>query len=44
MQAARVDPKEEHAMTQLKQPHVPVLAAAADKHLATFRAILRRSP
>jgi arylsulfatase len=32
-----IDPKEEHALTELKQPQVPVLKAAADKHLATFK-------
>jgi arylsulfatase A-like enzyme len=33
-----VDTKEEHAMLPLKQPQAPVLKAAADKHLATFKA------
>ena len=32
-----VDTKEEHAMAALKQPHLPVLKRAADKHIATFK-------
>jgi arylsulfatase len=32
-----VDTKEEHAMLSVKQPHVPVLKNAVDKHLATFK-------
>jgi arylsulfatase len=31
-----MDAKEEHAMLPVKQPQIPVLKAAADKHLATF--------
>jgi arylsulfatase len=32
-----VDTKEEHAVSPLKQPQIPVLKAAADRHLATFK-------
>jgi hypothetical protein len=31
-----IDPKESHAMLPLKQPHAPVLLAAATKHVSTF--------
>ncbi|MNM89947.1 Sulfatase [compost metagenome] len=33
-----IDPKEEHAMGPLKQPHIPVLLQAAKQHAATFKA------
>ena len=36
-----IDPKEEHALLPLKQPHIPVLKAAAEQHLATFKTYVR---
>lgn len=32
-----IDTKEEHAMTPLKQPHGPVILAAVNKHMETFK-------
>lgn len=32
-----IDPKEEHALLPLKQPHIPVISAAIRAHLATMK-------
>ena len=39
-----IDPKEEHALLPLKQPHIPVMAQAIKAHLATFKAYPPKVP
>lgn len=39
-----IDPKEEHALSPLKQPQIPVLARASMQHLATFKAYPPKVP
>ena len=39
-----IDPKEEHALTPLKQPQIPVVAAAMKAHMATMKAFPPKVP
>jgi hypothetical protein len=39
-----IDPKEEHALAPLKQPQIPVVAAAVQAQLATFKAYPPKVP